>query len=255
MKRLLLLLLLIALSGSALPQGGTVTRMEEPDELFKNQDSFLKYYGTWVKLSANFVALDAGRRPIKKGPFLKALLTGNYLPMRLKTDGQFPYYQLYTLSPAQKKEYAPMIQGWANDDYNYYLMEGKAFPQFSFRDMDGQLYTNANTKGKILVLKGWFIACHNCVLEIPELNKLVARYKNRKDVLFISIATDPAADLKAFLAKKPFAYAVVPGQDYFAKVLGINEFPTHIIVDKQGVIKKVVGTAEELEAALSPLTP
>ena len=41
--------------------------------------------------------------------------------------------------------------------------EGQAFPSFNMLDLKGKRYDNQNTRGKILVLKTWFIRYHACV--------------------------------------------------------------------------------------------
>jgi len=82
--------------------------------------------------------------------------------------------------------------------YGCYQMEGKQFPKFHYVDLNGNTYTSENTKGKILVLKAWFISCKACVAEMPMLNKLTEEYKNRKDIVFVSIAWDSKKALEAF---------------------------------------------------------
>jgi cytochrome oxidase Cu insertion factor (SCO1/SenC/PrrC family) len=57
--------------------------------------------------------------------------------------------------------------------------EGK-FPDFSFKDLNGNLITNESMKGKIVVIKCWYIHCAACIKEFPEVNNLVRKYKDRK---------------------------------------------------------------------------
>jgi thiol-disulfide isomerase/thioredoxin len=45
-------------------------------------------------------------------------------------------------------------------------------------------------KGKIVVIKCWYIHCAACIKEFPEVNNLVRKYKDRKDIIFISLAED-----------------------------------------------------------------
>jgi len=126
-------------------------------------------------------------------------------------------------------------------------MEGKFFPKFQFTDLNGVVYNNENTMGKIIILKCWFIACKACVAEFPELNELVEKYQDREDVIFISLAYDSDAELKQFLLRKPFNYKVASvQQEFMENELEINAYPTHFIIDKIGKIKKVVNSANEL---------
>jgi peroxiredoxin len=117
--------------------------------------------------------------------------------------------------------------------------------------LEGRIYNHETTNGKIVVLKFWFIGCAPCVKEMPALNKLVNQYKNREDIVFVSLAFDKKEDLKKFLANKTFNYAVVPDEkDYLIKDLEVVSFPTHVVINKKGVVVKVVDSYEEMEAIL-----
>jgi len=126
-------------------------------------------------------------------------------------------------------------------------MEGKYFPEFHFTDLKGDEYNNENTKGKIIILKCWFIKCAACVAEFPELNELVEKYQDREDIIFISLAFDSNDELKQFLLRKPFNYKVASVQaEFMQNDLAINAYPTHFIIDKTGMIQKVVNSADEM---------
>ncbi len=67
----------------------------------------------------------------------------------------------------------------------------------------------------------------------------------------MSLAFDKKEDLSSFLARTTFNYAVVPNQeDFILNNLKISMFPTHLIINKEGFIVKVVNTADELMVAL-----
>ena len=101
--------------------------------------------------------------------------------------------------------------------------------------------------GNFIVFKTWFINCQACVAEFPELNGLVKKHKTRDDIIFISLALDSKLKLEKFLQKKHFEYGVVSEQrDYIAKTLNLQIYPTHIIVDKDGIIQKVANKASEI---------
>lgn len=217
-----------------------------PKQISKTAIDLYTYNGNYVKLSENFTAYDPASKIISKEQFLQRFATGNYLPLRLvvKTNDK-PAYQLYKMSPALLKDYQLVYWQMGQEYYTRYKMEGKALSKFSFTDINGKVYDPKTTKGKIVVLKFWFIACKNCVEEMPELNEMVDQYKGRKDILFVSLAFDAKKDLVNFLKKKKFNYAVVPDKrDYMMKDLKISAYPTHMIINKQGLISKVINTNE-----------
>jgi peroxiredoxin len=79
----------------------------------------------------------------------------------------------------------------------------------------------------------------------------VEKYKNRSDIVFVSLAFDSKEKLEPFLLKKTFSYAVVPDQKQFTFYdLDVKSYPTHFIIDKNGIIRKVVTSADEMIDAL-----
>lgn len=225
--------------------------------LVKDQTTWWHYH-TFKKiaLSSDFIATDDEAKPISKDAFLSKLTTGAYIPIKLNSNDSLERYQLYKLDETADKGISKTIQSISTNVYNSFKMEGKAFPTFRFKDLNGNEYTNENMKGKILVIKCWFIGCKPCVTEIPELNELVTKYQNRKDVVFVSLALDKPEQLNAFLLKKPFSYAVVANQSQFiGEVLGISAYPTHIVVDKEGTIRKVVTNANQMIETLEYIDP
>ncbi len=67
---------------------------------------------------------------------------------------------------------------------------GKQAPAFEFTRIDGEKITADSLKGKIAVLDFWFTQCTPCQQGFPLLNKVYERYKNRDDVVFISVNAD-----------------------------------------------------------------
>jgi peroxiredoxin len=136
-----------------------------------------------------------------------------------------------------------------------FKMEGMTLPASNFRDLNDSNYNQNLIKGKILVLKCWFINCLACVREFSECNQLVDDYKDRKDILFLSLATDKNQDLKAFLKTSPLAYATIPEMgNYMSDKLRIYQYPTHLLINKTGRIVKVVNSVEELKPFLKAET-
>lgn len=207
------------------------------------------YYN--VSLSAEFTGINEQSDTVTKKQFLDALLSGKYIPLKLKAQGGRETYKLFKLDPSADESIGSTIKDEALLIRKHFNMEGQAFPQFTFTDLNDSFYTNENTKGKIVVFKTWFIGCTACVAEFPELNELVEKNKNRTDMVFVSLATDAKPELEKFLSKKAFEYEVIPGQkEFILKTLNLDAYPTHIVVDKNGTILKVVNKASEMIAFL-----
>lgn len=233
------------------PSYSQTTFDTDPVKLQKDFTAWWNYYNAETKLSADFISLDITGKPISKGSFLKTLETGDYIPVRLTSKNASVIYQLYQLKGAGDKGIRPTIQYQAEIEYKYYEMGGKEIPDFNLTDINGHIYNKENTKGKIVVLKCWFIHCVACVQEMPALNKVVQEYKKRKDIVFVSLAEDSKEQLKEFLTTKAFNYAVVADKkDYMTNELKVTEYPTHFILGKNGLIIKATSDHDQLALSL-----
>jgi hypothetical protein len=164
--------------------------MVMPASVIKDNLSLAYYKRDYLRLAEDFNAYDVKLHLITKHQFLKALTTGGYFPLRLTSTNKIGSYQLYKYPKSVSKDIKSSVIQFATTYLQHYEMEGKLFPNFHFVDINGKKYDRDNTRGKILVLKSWFIACQACNEEMPALNKLADKYKNNKDMLFVSIAFD-----------------------------------------------------------------
>lgn len=205
------------------------------------------YHSNNISLSSNFTSLNEKSDTIEKKQFLEKLITSNYIPVRLNSNDGLETYKLFKLDSSANKSIGSTVKSESLTILKHSKMEGLPFPEFDLTDLNGNLYTNENTKGKTLILKTWFINCKACVAEFPDLNELVNKYKLKNDIIFVSLALDSKSELESFLQKKGFEYKVVPNQrDFIEKKLNLQIYPTHIIVDRNGIILKVVNKASEM---------
>lgn len=136
------------------------------------------------------------------------------------------------LKDERKKE---MKKIFANRDAKSNLIGKDAIP-FSVKDINENEYSLKNLREKVIVMNFWFIACHGCVLEIPDLNKLVEKYKG-KEVVFLGFANDKKDKLIPFLQKTPFNYIIIPESKAISISYEVKSFPTHVVIDKDSKIK------------------
>ena len=192
-------------------------------EPFKEFQAFWNYYERNIKLNEDFVGYDKDHKQISKAKFLQNLSTGNYQPIRINPTDSIRY-QLMTSPPGVQSSIVGYMKIFAKRELVFYRMEGKPVPKFDFVTIAGDRYTSENTKGKILLLKCWFIACIPCVKEMPDLNALIESYSHRKDMVFLSLAIDDKASLKSFLKKTKFDYQTVASQaSYMSDKLKVND--------------------------------
>jgi len=218
-----------------------------------NEDSVLRSYESWydyyyynISLSQVFKALDADSVTIGKMAFLQKLGTGNFAPFKIAQINDTPVYKLGKLISPDKNIQSTIIQ-LSGYEISNTQREGQTLPHYTFKDINGNIYTNSSTKGKVIWLKCWFINCVACVKEFPELNRIVEANKSDPDVLFISLASDSKEQLQDFLTKRPFGFSVVPNQgNYMSDKLKLHMYPTHFLINREGVITKVTNSEKEM---------
>lgn len=218
------------------------------NDLTTNFQEWWTYYYFNIALSSNFSGLNEKSDTITKKQFLEKLITGNYIPLKMASNSESEAYKLFELDSNAHKDISTTIKNESLLSLKHFKMEGHEFPKFEFFDLNGNHYTNENTKGKTIVIKTWFIKCTACVAEFPELNEFVEANKQNNDIVFVSLALDSKSELESFLQKKDFEYQVVPKQKEFIRKLDLQVYPTHLIIDKKGEIVKVVNRASEMIA-------
>ena len=160
----------------------------------------------------------------------KLLQTGKY-GLKVTKDGKMGL--LYELSA---DEINRRMANTPKPKESTYFKTGSTIASFKESDMAGNKYNLKEMTGKVVVLNFWFINCPPCRQEIPHLNEVVESYKNNKDVVFIAMALDEKYDLEAFLKTSPYQYNIIDKAGYIAQKYGVNLFPTHVVLDKQGKV-------------------
>lgn len=252
MKKSITIIITLLIFASSFSQNKFGNPEVDPIQIQKTYEQWSAYQIKKIMLSRDFIAVDTSSKEITKESFLDQLANGNFIPIRLKSDEAIYYYKLFKIQPKSDTSIKATMNQIGFDAYKNYKMEGTVFPEFSFKDVDGNLVSNESMKGKIIVIKCWYIHCAPCIREFPQVNKLASEYKDRKDILFISLAEDSTEQLKTFLARKPLSYVVIPDmKEYMNVTLQLNSFPTHFILNKEGMIAKVLPNFESLEVALA----
>jgi peroxiredoxin len=235
---------------------GDATPVVESKLFLKDFKSYYSYLNQQVKFDEDFTTYSAEGDPISKSAFFTLYSSGNYAPVRLQHKEGKRAYRLVKVSEVNAGTDIRMTnEQFGKSAKNEFDQIGKPLTGFNFTDLNGNVYTTEMLKGKIVALKFWFIRCHACNEEMPELNKVVENYKNRKDILFLSLATDSPDQLRAFLKKTKFNYQTIyEPNDYMTKHFGTIGYPTHVLVDKKGIVQLVTSDAKLLSAKLKKET-
>lgn len=123
------------------------------------------------------------------------------------------------------------------------LRPGETAPAFSGLSLDGKTYDLDQLHGKVVVLTFWSTRCEICHSEIPNLNRVADRYRD-KDVVFLAVTMDNEAKISPYLKRNPFNFNILPNS--FGVMLkyadkdrsgNINMgFPAHFLINRKGMI-------------------
>ena|SRR5579862_7007446 len=88
-----------------------------------------------------------------------------------------------------------------------------------------------------------------CRGELPRLQELIEQYKDRKDVVFLSLNMDDNPGLIApVMAEYKLTFTVLPAYSYASDTLKIDVIPQNWIVGRDGIIRlKAIGSYDAVE--------
>lgn len=180
------------------------------------------------------------------------LSSGNFQP-QIFGDKDFKAQAIVfrKTTPEEKKEF---LKALAMTDPNANFVTGQMAKDIEAYDINGNKISLKNLKGKVIVLNFWFPQCQPCVMEMPELNALVKKYKNDK-VIFISVTFDKKETVQRFLSNKDFNYTHIVDNETILSDYDVSTFPTHILIDQKGeiILRKVGNFIKELDAKIGLL--
>ncbi len=116
-------------------------------------------------------------------------------------------------------------------------------PPFLVNDLDGGIISTAGLRGKVVLVNFWATWCPPCREEIPELIELSSRYKEKLQIIGVSMDDSPAREVREFAKEIGITYPVVMGSGAIeAEYGGVPALPTSFIISPEGrVVQKHAG--------------
>jgi len=134
-------------------------------------------------------------------------------------------------------------------------------PAWTLKDVDGNVVTSSQFKGKVVVLDFWATWCGPCRSEIPGYVDLQNKY-GADGLAFVGVSMDEdgPAVVRKFIKDHGINYTVVMADEKIVGAYGpIDGIPTTFIIDRAGMIRnKKLGsrpTAQYVKEILSVLKP
>ncbi len=108
---------------------------------------------------------------------------------------------------------------------------------FSFKDIDGKTHQFSDYRGKWVIVNYWATYCGPCLSELPALNSISKKFKDKVVVLGMEAGETSNDELKQFVDTKKLNYVVAPTQDSTMFAMGLlYGVPTTFIVNPKGQI-------------------
>jgi thiol-disulfide isomerase/thioredoxin len=108
---------------------------------------------------------------------------------------------------------------------------------FTITGLEGQKLKLGSLKGKVVILDFWATWCGPCRIQHPMYDQVQEKFKDRGDVLLLSIDTDEDHSIvSGFLDQQKWSRSRVYFEDGLQKLLQVTDIPTTIVFDKQGRI-------------------
>lgn len=204
-----------------------------------------------VHFSPDIPMFDEQGNQIQSDQLNDIMTSGNFVPIIFGNKKHEAKTIVFRKSTKEEKETIKNATTIQNPNATF--KTGEIAKDFISSNLKGEKISLNDLKGKIVVLNFWFIQCKPCVEELPELNKIVTKYKN-KNVEFIAITFDKQTDLNEFLKTHKFDYNIVSDGEII-RDYNVSTFPLHMILDKKGeiIFKKTGAYIDELDAKIDLL--
>ncbi|MFZ0581647.1 MAG: TlpA disulfide reductase family protein [Candidatus Acidiferrales bacterium] len=127
-----------------------------------------------------------------------------------------------------------------------FVSNPQPMPPFLVTDLDGNAVSTAAWKGKVVFINFWATWCPPCRAEIPVLIDLANRYKDRLQIVGVSLDEDDPENVKKFAEHFGINYPIVMASpEIVAEYGGVPALPTLFVINTDG---KVVQKHEGLYA-------
>lgn len=108
-------------------------------------------------------------------------------------------------------------------------------PSVWFTDSQGKEIDAPNQKGKVVFINFWATWCPPCIAELPSINTLYKKFRDREDMVFLIVDVDgKLVESGEFVVRKKLDLPVhIAKGDIPSNWLG-SSIPTTVILNKQG---------------------
>ena len=125
--------------------------------------------------------------------------------------------------------------------------EGMVAPNFKLKSLDGEEVSLSQFRGKYVLINFWATWCGPCKIEMPSLEALYQRFKN-KNFALLAISNDMfgASIVKPFVKANHLNFTILLDQRLKASnAFGVTSLPSTFMIDPKGEIIGALFGAED----------
>ncbi len=129
-------------------------------------------------------------------------------------------------------------------------------PKLKLKDVNGNVITYKDLLGKPTILVFWSLNCHSCRDELPELNKLYEKYKDKVNFFAVVVNTNDIEEIKETQKEWGFNMPILIGTPktiYRFRIIGTPI--TYVIDQNWYIFKQHIGKTpvEKIEQEIKTL--
>lgn len=128
-------------------------------------------------------------------------------------------------------------------------IQGKPFPAFHARTLDGTPVSLETLRGRPFVANFFFAQCSPCIAETPALS---AFHQAHPEMPVVAFTYDDATTAGDFARTRHFNWPVVADAATVATQAGVAVYPVLMLVDARGIVTKAVHS-DAIRSADKPL--
>jgi thiol-disulfide isomerase/thioredoxin len=126
------------------------------------------------------------------------------------------------------------------------IREPEAASDMVYRTLDGKAEHLSSTKGKVVFLDLWGTWCIQCIVEMPEVQKLYDHYRGDPSVQFLVVSRwDSPSSVRSYASRHHYDLPFFVTRDSeIPQPMQLHQFPATFIYAKDGtLVSKHVGAA------------
>ncbi len=127
---------------------------------------------------------------------------------------------------------------------------GDEAPNFTLRDLAGNVMSLSQLKGKVVLLNFWATWCGPCRVEMPAMEQLY-RTLPRREFEILAVSTDPqgAAVTRPFQQEMGFTFPILHDSEYrVGLTYGARTIPITFVVDRRGIVRQKIFGARDWDS-------